>query len=99
MPGPSESGLERRFVLGRVEAWTRARFDLGDDAPIVVSEHASTLPGCPPQETVVAFWTEGDRFHHFKLFKPAAAVTEDDLPPRWMKAALAATETFGCACC
>ena len=51
-------------------AWTRARFALPEDAVILVSEIACGLPGCPPLETVVAFWTD-DRRHRFKLFKPA----------------------------
>ena len=57
------------------------------------------LPGCPPLETVIAFWTEGDRRHHFKVFKPVAEVVLDDLPPAWMKDALAVPEGFECDCC
>jgi nitrate reductase delta subunit len=97
------SGLQRRApppdALARVKGWTRRRFSLGEDAPVFVAEIACSLPGCPPVETVVAFWTDGDRRHHFKLFKPAGAVTEEDLPPRWMKDALAESEMPGCECC
>jgi nitrate reductase delta subunit len=66
---------------------------------ILVSEVSCALPGCPPRETVVAFWTETERRHQFKLFKPAAEVVIDDLPPRWLKDALAAIEGLGCECC
>jgi nitrate reductase delta subunit len=86
-------------ALDLVAAWTRARFNLAPDAAILVSEVACSLPGCPPLETVVAFWTEGDKPHHFKLFKPVAQVVEDDLPPRWMKNALIVPEDFGAECC
>jgi nitrate reductase delta subunit len=48
---------------------------------------------------VIAFWTEGDKRHHFQLFKPVAEVTEDDLPPSWMKSALVEIEGIGCECC
>jgi hypothetical protein len=90
---------EEVAALDRVREWTRVRFKLADDAPIMVSEVACALPGCPPIETVVAFWTGSDTRHHFKLFKPATAVVEDDLPPSWMKNALIAIEGFGCECC
>jgi len=53
-------------ALERVKQWTRARFKLAQDAPILVGEIACGLPGCPPLETVVAFWTDGDTRHHFQ---------------------------------
>jgi nitrate reductase delta subunit len=90
---------EQIAALDQVREWTRARFNLPDDAPIMVNEVACALPGCPPIETVVAFWTGSDTRHHFKLFKPATAVVEDDLPPSWMKNALIVVEGFGCECC
>ena len=58
---------EHLEALERVREWTRARFKLAEDATILVSEVACGLPGCPPLETVVAFWTEGDTRHHFKV--------------------------------
>ena len=90
---------EHREAMRRVKAWTRERFKLPDDAAILVTEIACTVPGCPPLETVIAFWTAGDRRHHFKVFKPVAEVVEDDLPPTWMKNALIADEMLGCECC
>jgi nitrate reductase delta subunit len=48
---------------------------------------------------VVAFWTEGDKRHHFKVFKPAAEVLPDDLPYSWMKDGLVVPEGFSCDCC
>ena len=94
-----EERPEHVAALDRIRAWTRERFALADDAVILVSEVSCALPGCPLRETVVAFWTETERRHQFKLFKPVAEVVMDDLPPRWLKDALAAIEGLGCECC
>jgi len=83
----------------RVKLWTRERFALGADDAIAVSEVAGTLPGSPPLETVVEFRTAEGMRHHFKVFKPLAAVAPDDLPPAWMKDALAMPDGMECDCC
>ena len=62
---------EHREALDRVREWTRARFALGEDSAILVAEVACAVPGCPPLETVIAFWSGGRR-HHTKVFKPVA---------------------------
>ena len=84
-------------ALNRVREEVRVRFSLGEGA-ILVAEVACAVPGCPPIETVIAFWSE-ERRHHFKVFKPVAEVTEDDLPPRWYLPALAVPDDFECSCC
>ena len=99
MLGFIKKSAAHREALRRVKTWTRERFQLSDDTTILVTEIACNLPGCPPLETVVAFWTEGDRRHHFKVFKPVAEVVEDDLPPSWMKNALVVDEMLGRECC
>jgi hypothetical protein len=81
-----------------VRDWTRERFGLPPDSTIMVAEVTCAVPGCPPLETVVAFWVESTR-HHFKVFKPLAEVAAEDLPPAFMKNALADIEGFGCECC
>lgn len=78
----------REDATRRVKAWTRARFRLGEADAVFVSEVACGLPGCPPLETIVVFWTGPDRRHAFKVFKPVAEVVEDDLPPAFMKNAI-----------
>ena len=84
----------------QVKAWTRARFALGASATVFVSEVESAVPGFPPLHTVVSFWDEERAHYHFKVFKPLAAVTEEDLPPAWYRAALAVPEGgAGCTCC
>jgi hypothetical protein len=84
-------------ALDRVRESVRERFAL-DDVAILVAEIACAVPGCPPIETVIAFWADGRR-HHFKVFKPVAEVTDDDLPPWWLKPALAVADDFTCECC
>ena len=93
----SKKSPEHTAALDRVREWVRARFSLGEDA-ILVAEVACAVPGCPPIETVIAFWSDDVR-HHFKVFKPVADVAEDDLPPYWMKRALAVSDNFQCECC
>ena len=94
-----EKRPEHLQALDRVKAWTRARFKLAEDVPILVSEVACGLPGCPPLETVIAFWTQTDTRHHFKVFKRLEEVVADDLPPTWMKDALIALDGDGLECC
>lgn len=79
---------EQITAVRQIKAWTRERFALSDDVPVMVSEVACGLPGCPPLETIVTFWTAPETRHAFKAFKPAGEVTLDDLPPRWMKNAI-----------
>lgn len=88
-----------RGAAGRVKDWVRARFSLADDDMVMVTQVENTLPGCPPLETVIAFWPADGERRHYKIFKPMAEVVEDDLPPSWMKDALIVGEGFECSCC
>jgi hypothetical protein len=83
----------------RVRAWTRARFDLAAHAAVDADEMASEMPGCPPLETRVEFWSADGTRHHFKVFKPMAEVAEEDIPPAWLREALAVPEGYACDCC
>jgi len=101
---PPSTGFRRKqpghaAAAERVREWTRERFSLPQDATIMVTEITCAVPGCPPLETVIAFWTDTDRRHHFKVFKPVAEVAADDLPPRWYRGALAVPDDFECTCC
>jgi nitrate reductase molybdenum cofactor assembly chaperone NarJ/NarW len=98
MLGFSKKRSESVAALERVREWTRARFKLADDETVMVSEMACGVPGCPPIETHVVFWTAAGR-HHFKIFKPLAEAAEDDLPPAFMKNALVALEGADLECC
>jgi len=96
----SRRNPQQRQALRRIKEWTRERFQLAEDETVVVAELACALPGCPPLETVIAFWTGGGtNRHHTKIFKRAVDVVENDLPPRWMKNALIVPEGANCDCC
>ncbi len=98
MMRPLRRGADQAAATERVRGWTRARFALGEDETVMVSEIACTVPGCPPIETHVVFWTTAGR-HHFQMFKPLAEVVENDLPPAFMKSALTWLEGVECSCC
>jgi hypothetical protein len=86
-------------ATARVQAWTRARFNLDAEAAVLATELVCTRPGCPPLETVVAFWVQQDQRRHFKVFKPMAKVVADDLPPTWLMDALCAEPDDDDGCC
>jgi hypothetical protein len=83
--------------IERVQSWTRQRFKLPADAAVLVSEMACTLAGCQPLETVVAFWTEDDQRHQFKLYKPMKDVRYDDIG--WLMGGAASHDGAGWDCC
>ena len=99
MLGTFKKSSDHLAALERVKQWTRVRFELSNEAVILVSEVKCTYPNCVPLETVVGFWTDSAAHHHFKLFKPVAEVVEEDLPPAWLKDALIVTEEYRCTCC
>ena len=98
MLGPARKSPERIDAVERIEAWTRERFGFARGAQVHVWELACAVPGCPPVETVVLFEIVGQRYQ-FKVFKPLAEVLEDDLPPAFMKNALADLDGIDCDCC
>ncbi len=83
----------------RVKRWTRERFALDGDGAVAVSEEPTVLPGFPPVETRIEFWTDDGTRHHFKVFKALADVRLEDFPPPWMKDALAVPGDYECDCC
>jgi len=97
--GAARKGPGHLDAVLQLKEWTRTRFALDPGETILVSEIARALPGFPPLETVVAFWTSDDVRHHFKIFKPVEDVVEEDLPPAWLKDSLALAEGVECACC
>ena len=96
MPRTAPSNL-RANAISKLKALTRQRYSLGADDVVLVAELACGLPGCPPLETCVTFWTQETTRHQFKVFKPVTEVIADDLPPYWMKGALA--RDMDPACC
>lgn len=65
-------------AVENIQDWTRRRFKLPSDAPVLVSEVACAMPLCAPLETAVAFWT-ADKRHQFRLYKPMAEIIYDDI--------------------
>ena len=86
-------------ALAKVKGWTRERFHIPKEAPVLVSELVCTVPGCAPLETVVAFWMESGDRHHFKIYKPVKEVVPEDLPAAWIDDALFSQGIEGCPCC
>ena len=99
MLGTLRKSAEQISALNRVEAWTRLRFSLSSEEVVLVSELACALPGCPPLETVVAFWTRDQVRHHFKIFKRVDEDVNDDSPYAWLNRALAVPEGFDPSFC
>lgn len=89
---------DRLQAARRVKTWTRERFDLGEASVVMASEIACEMPGCPPVETVVAFWTADRTRYRFKVFKPIADIVYDDLPYAWLLASLV-DDGLGLECC
>jgi len=96
--GQAKISQAQTEAMERIRGWVQERFKLAPESAILVSEVTCNLPGCPPLETVVAFW-ENEKRYHFKLFKPVEEVTQDNLPFAWMKDELVVPEGFGCECC
>ena len=92
-------------ALARVETIARERFRLQPADTMMVTELACAVPGCPPLETVIVFWPaagpgpDTPLRHHCKVFKPVQQVDANDLPPWWMKDALATPPDGDCGCC
>lgn len=99
MLGNTRKSPQHLAALTAISRWTRERFRLPESCAVVVTEMDCALPGCPPLETVVAFWSADNTRHHFKIFKPALDVLPDDLPYTWMMKSLAVAEGFECDCC
>ncbi len=97
--GNARKSRAYREALARIRDWVRVRFRLADDDVVMANEVECSLPGCPPLETVIVFWTADGKRRHTKIFKPALDVVEDDLPPSWMKDALIVVEGYDCSCC
>jgi nitrate reductase delta subunit len=95
----STTRFDRVDAVERVKEWTRQRFTLDEDAIVMVTESAPRLPGYPPLQTAVSFWTAPKERHHFTVYKPVTDVAEEDVPPAWMKESLALSEGVSCSCC
>jgi hypothetical protein len=64
-PGESRHGETHLLAVERLKDWTRARIVLTPDETVLVTENPTSLPGYPPIETLVAFWTTVGTRHLF----------------------------------
>jgi hypothetical protein len=65
-------------VALRVKGWAREMLGLGDDVAVTVMQLNCAEDDCPDVETVVAVLEPGSQ-RKFKVLKPLAEVTRDDL--------------------
>ncbi|MCB2099429.1 MAG: hypothetical protein KDE22_01065 [Rhodobacterales bacterium] len=75
-------GLARPKPAGdapRLKALVRRRLGLGADSTVMVSELRCHEDGCPDVETVVAVLAAGRETESWKIPKPMARITEQDL--------------------
>lgn len=68
-----------REKLSLVKEWVHQRFELGEDAVVMVTELRCTEPGCPPLETVIAILEGPGSKRQFKLHKSVADLTPEDI--------------------
>lgn len=97
--GIAPKGLPHLEAVERLKDLARQRFDLAPGDPVIVSESECLVPGGPPMQTVVAFWTGDNVRHRFRVFKPVLEIDDDDVPPAWLKTTLATNDEIECACC
>ncbi len=82
-----------------IKRWVRERFDLSDQCTVMVAEIECQVPGCPPLETVVAFWGEDGTRYRFKVFKRLNELSPDDVPVKWLLPSLEDVHELFCDCC
>jgi nitrate reductase delta subunit len=89
---------EQLQVVRALRRWTRDHFQLDPTAVVMVAELTCTKPGCPPLETLIAFWID-ERRHRFKVFKAIGDIQQSDFPPPWLRDFLASEEPRDDECC
>ena len=85
-------------------SWARSRLSRGQRGNFTdLDQTGRTNEVKVVYDLMVTFWTDdaanAPQRHHFKVFKPVAALQPDDLPFSWMKRALVLPDGQGCDCC
>lgn len=86
-------------AITQIKDWTRTRFEVPDEAPILVTEVSCAQEGCPPLQTMVAFWTDAGDRHHFKLRMSAEQVRQEDIAQLSFVDGVFSIEGSGSECC
>ena len=63
----------------QVKAWALDVLQLGEDTSLMVTELRCTEPGCPPIETVIALLKPSHPTQQYKIHKPVADITLNDV--------------------
>jgi hypothetical protein len=63
----------------QVKSWVLDVLKLEEDTSLMVTELQCTEPGCPPIETVIALLRPSHPTHQYKIHKPIADITLDDV--------------------
>jgi hypothetical protein len=63
----------------QVKAWVLDILQLEEDTSLMITELRCTEPGCPPIETVIALLKPSHPTHQYKIHKPVADITLDDV--------------------
>lgn len=74
--------------LEQLESLVRARYGVGEDQIVLITQEHSRQPGLPPVSTVILFWHDDGVRHRLRVFRPCSAVVAGDLPPGWLRGAL-----------
>lgn len=65
--------------IAAIKGWVIEYFHLSEEIPLMVTELQCTEEGCPPLETVIAILDTPGNPRQYKVFKPLAEVTAEDI--------------------
>lgn len=57
----------------------REELDLGEDDTLTISEVACALPGCPPVQTVISVFPDGEEAYALRVCKPIVDIEAMDV--------------------
>ena len=66
-------------AIRQVRAWVFEALQLEEKTSLIVTELRCSEPGCPPIETVIALLKPSHPTQHYKIHKPIADITFDDV--------------------
>jgi hypothetical protein len=65
--------------IAAIKGWVVEYFHLSEEIPLMVTELQCTEEGCPPLETVIAILETPGNPRQYKVIKPLAEVTAEDI--------------------
>ena len=66
-------------LVKRVKAWSIEALQREEDVSLMVTELRCSEPGCPPIETVIALLRASEPAWQYKIPKPLAQITRQDI--------------------